>query len=80
MFLLFACIPFWIILSLIIVLESPGFPFYISTRVGRGGKKFSMIKFRSMMSNAEKLKHTIQNERTDGPLFKLTNDPRITRF
>lgn len=77
---MFLFIPIWIILSLIIVLESPGFPFYISKRVGRGGKKFSMIKFRSMTHDAENLKASMSNERTDGPLFKLTNDPRITKF
>ena len=71
-------IPLWLGLSLIIVLESPGFPFYISTRVGRGGRSFSMIKFRSMIHHAEEMKSDIPNERTDGPLFKLKNDPRIT--
>lgn len=72
--------PAWILLSFIIVLESPGFPFYISSRVGRGGRKFSMIKFRSMTRDAESMKSQMSNERTDGPLFKLTNDPRITNF
>lgn len=74
-------IPF-ILLSLIIVLESPGFPFYISRRVGRGNRLFAMIKFRSMVSNAEALKKSLQqdNERTDGPLFKVKDDFRITRI
>gem|GEM_PF-1377346 len=48
--------PLWIGLCLIIVLESPGFPFYISTRIGRSGQKFSMIKFRSMIHDAESMK------------------------
>ena len=39
-----------------------------------------MIKFRSMTRNAESLKSQLHNERTDGPLFKLTNDPRITKL
>lgn len=72
--------PAWLLLSFTIVLESPGFPFYISNRVGRGGKKFSMIKFRSMNRDAESIKSQMHNERTDGPLFKLTNDPRITKL
>ena len=70
----------WIGLSLIIVLESPGFPFYVNHRVGRSGRHFSMIKFRSMIHDAEQLKSEIPNERNDGPLFKLKNDPRITKF
>jgi exopolysaccharide biosynthesis polyprenyl glycosylphosphotransferase len=78
--LLLILLPAWILLSFIIVLESPGFPFYISSRVGRGGRKFSMIKFRSMTRDAELIKSQMPNERTDGPLFKLTNDPRITKF
>ncbi len=78
--LLLLLLPAWILLSFIIVLESPGFPFYISSRVGRGGRKFSMIKFRSMTRDAESMKSQMSNERTDGPLFKLTNDPRITNF
>lgn len=75
-----ALIPVWIGLSLIIVLESPGFPFYVSSRVGRSGRHFSMIKFRSMVHDAESMKTEIPNERNDGPLFKLKNDPRITRI
>jgi exopolysaccharide biosynthesis polyprenyl glycosylphosphotransferase len=78
--LFFLLIPVWIGVSFIIVLESPGFPFYVSNRVGRGGRLFSMIKFRSMIHHAEKLKSEIPNERTDGPLFKHANDPRITQF
>lgn len=72
--------PIWISVSLIIVLDSPGFPFYTSVRVGRGGKTFSMIKFRSMIHGAEKMKSELQNERHDGPLFKKKDDPRITKF
>ncbi len=63
--LLLLLLPAWILLSFIIVLESPGFPFYISSRVGRGGRKFSMIKFRSMTRDAESIKSQMPNERTD---------------
>lgn len=74
-------IPLWMIMSFMIVLESPGFPFYISTRLGRNGKPFSIIKFRSMIHGAEAMKSSIpENERPDGPLFKLKNDPRITKL
>lgn len=71
-----------IVMSLLIVLDSPGFPFYVSKRVGRGGHVFSMIKFRSMVHDAEYIKKTLEenNERPDGPLFKVKNDPRITQL
>lgn len=69
-------------MSIVILLESRGNPFYMSRRVGRSGEIFSMIKFRSMVQDAEKRKQDIlgANERTDGPLFKITHDPRVTRF
>jgi exopolysaccharide biosynthesis polyprenyl glycosylphosphotransferase len=73
-------IPVWIGLSLIIVLETPGFPFYSSTRVGRNGRHFAMMKFRSMVQWAETMKSSVENERTDGPLFKHKNDPRVTKI
>jgi lipopolysaccharide/colanic/teichoic acid biosynthesis glycosyltransferase len=48
--------------------------------VGQGGRPFLMLKFRSMVVNAEELKSTLaaQNEQA-GPVFKMKNDPRITR-
>ncbi len=54
--------------------------FYASPRVGKGGRAFPFFKFRSMVVGAEELKADLmdQNE-TDGPLFKMQNDPRVTR-
>lgn len=69
------------IISLIIWIDDPhGSPFYTSTRVGRHGKEFRMIKFRSMFCGADKHKAELidRNEMT-GPVFKMKNDPRITR-
>ncbi len=81
-FLLIFLIPFTVVMSCIILLESRGNPLYMSRRVGRSGVLFSMIKFRSMVRDAEHKKQDIiaSNERTDGPLFKVKNDPRVTRF
>ncbi len=75
-------IPCGLVLSLIIVLDSPGFPLYVSQRVGRNGKIFSMMKFRSMVRDAEQKKQAIyeKNERQNSPLFKVQHDPRITRI
>lgn len=56
--------------------------FYWSKRVGKWGWLFKMYKFRSMKINAEKEKEKLikKNERKDGPLFKIENDPRITKL
>lgn len=74
-------IPF-IIISLIIVIDSPGAsPIFVQKRIGKNGRKFNFYKFRSMVPNAESMLDSLleQNE-MDGPAFKLTDDPRITRF
>lgn len=72
--------PFMIGAVLAIKLEDRGPIVYAARRAGRRGEFFPMYKFRSMVVDAEKLKDEIQgqNERT-GPLFKVSDDPRITR-
>lgn len=74
--------PVLLLLAAVIVLDS-GFPvFYVSRRVGLGGKKtIPVIKFRTMVRDADARKEEVAalNHRTDGPLFKAKNDPRITR-
>ena len=56
--------------------------FYRQTRVGQRGKTFQMIKFRSMVPNADKLREDLVAGTNDGsgPLFKLRKDPRVTRI
>lgn len=73
-------VPF-LILSLIIVIDSPGAsPIYWQERVGKNGKIFKFFKFRSMVPNAENMLNELldKNEMT-GPAFKIKGDPRITR-
>ena len=71
--------PLLIVVALIIKLTSKGPIFYNSTRVGLNGKEFKMFKFRSMYKDAEKrLGEVLQFNETDGPTFKMKNDPRIT--
>ncbi len=72
--------PFLIIVGLIIKLDSQGPVIKSLERVGENGVHFKLFKFRSMVRNAESLKEQLmdKNER-DGPLFKMRNDPRITR-
>lgn len=68
------------IIAVAIKLDSEGPIIYKAERVGRNGKHFQMYKFRSMVVNADVQKATLQalNE-ADGPIFKIRNDPRLTR-
>lgn len=75
-------LPIGLLISIAIVLDDWGPVFYISKRVGKDGKEIPFIKFRTMRVDAEQQKTTLlsQNERKgDGPLFKIKNDPRVTR-
>lgn len=74
-------IPF-IIIALIIVIDSPGAsPIYVQKRVGKNGREFKFYKFRSMVPNAESmLDSLLEKNEMDGPAFKMKDDPRITRF
>ncbi len=74
-------IPIFIIISVMIKVESKGPVFFVQKRVGLNGKTFNMYKFRSMVQNAEELKYSLkENNDMDGPMFKMKNDPRITRI
>lgn len=72
--------PFFFLMALIIKLDSKGPVFFLQERVGQNQRRFQMIKFRSMVVNAEELRQRLeaQNE-ADGPVFKIRQDPRITR-
>lgn len=74
-------VPF-IIISLIIITDSPGAsPIYVQKRVGKNGREFNFYKFRSMVPNAEKmLDSLLDKNEMEGPAFKIKEDPRITRF
>lgn len=66
------------------ILIDGGWPIlYVSTRTGEQGRRqIRLFKFRSMVRNADEAKQRLlrQNVRNDGPLFKIPNDPRVTRF
>ncbi len=68
----------YIPLALAIRIDSPGPILYSQERFGLKGKPFKIYKFRSMVQNAEALKHQVQNE-AQGLIFKNEQDPRITR-
>jgi len=73
--------PVFIIIAIIIKATSKGDVFFKQERVGRRGRPFMLYKFRTMVDNAEELKEGLkaQNE-VDGPVFKIKNDPRITKI
>jgi len=73
-------VPFFILIGILIKLDSPGSVLYVSKRYGKSGKIFNMYKFRSMAKNADEMLAQVkcQNE-MDGPIFKIRNDPRVTR-
>ena len=73
-------LPLFMVLALAVKLSSPGTIFYRWRVVGEGGRPFIGYKFRSMYSNADELKQKLQSlNEMSGPMFKLTNDPRVTR-
>lgn len=73
-------IPVTLIVGLAIKLEDGGPIFFCQERITKDGKPFKLIKFRSMVVNAEALRDSLelQNE-MDGPVFKIKNDSRITK-
>ncbi len=73
--------PLFLILALAVKLTSSGPVFFRWNVVGKGGSPFTGYKFRSMCTNADELKEKLEplNEMR-GPVFKLTNDPRVTRL
>lgn len=69
-----------VVISIAIKLDSPGPVLYIQERVGQQGRCFPMVKFRSMIVDADNLKASLlaMNE-ASGPIFKIRDDPRLTR-
>jgi exopolysaccharide biosynthesis polyprenyl glycosylphosphotransferase len=68
------------VVALAIKLDSPGPVLYTGVRMGKDGRPFQMIKFRSMVVGAEEQKEALLAfNQADGPLFKIKDDPRLTR-
>jgi exopolysaccharide biosynthesis polyprenyl glycosylphosphotransferase len=69
-----------LVITMLIRTTSPGPALFRQIRVGKGGREFQVVKFRTMVVNAERLKMNLERENEfDGVLFKIRNDPRITR-
>jgi lipopolysaccharide/colanic/teichoic acid biosynthesis glycosyltransferase len=75
-------IPFLVVIGFVIRATSPGAPvIFKQLRTGKGGSRFDMYKFRTMVPNAEELKSKYAHlNELHWPDFKITNDPRITRI
>jgi lipopolysaccharide/colanic/teichoic acid biosynthesis glycosyltransferase len=75
-------LPFLVMIALLIKLEDPrGSVFFYQNRVGKNERLFRMYKFRSMVSDAEELlEHLMDQNEISGAMFKMKEDPRITRI
>jgi exopolysaccharide biosynthesis polyprenyl glycosylphosphotransferase len=72
--------PVFAVVALAIKLESRGPVFFRQPRYGKGGREFRIVKFRTMVDGAEAQRHTLAElNEVSGPLFKVKQDPRITR-
>ncbi len=72
--------PLLLTLALAVKLDSRGPVFFRQRRIGRHGDHFEMLKFRSMVPNADAIKHELRHRNeVQGGLFKIADDPRITR-
>jgi exopolysaccharide biosynthesis polyprenyl glycosylphosphotransferase len=73
-------LPLWLLIAAAIKLDSRGPVFYRDRRVGLGEREFEMIKFRTMLSGADRLQDKLETRNeASGPLFKIRDDPRVTR-
>ncbi|NIA14315.1 MAG: exopolysaccharide biosynthesis polyprenyl glycosylphosphotransferase [Nitrospiraceae bacterium] len=72
--------PFFFLLAVLIKLDSHGPVLYSQERVGMNQRRFKMLKFRSMVADAEKRREELAElNEVDGPAFKIKEDPRVTR-
>jgi exopolysaccharide biosynthesis polyprenyl glycosylphosphotransferase len=73
--------PVLLTISILIKITSPGPIVFKQARVGLRGRQFDLYKFRTMIVNAEKLKKELEaDNEADGPVFKIKDDPRVTRI
>lgn len=73
--------PIFLIIAACIKLSGPGPVFFVQRRVGLNGRIFRLYKFRSMILDAEELLPDLQEQNEmEGPVFKMSKDPRVTRF
>jgi exopolysaccharide biosynthesis polyprenyl glycosylphosphotransferase len=79
--LLLAMAPVFIIITMLIKLDSPGPVFFRQERIGLNKRRFRLFKFRTMIEGADKQQQTLESlNEANGPVFKIKDDPRITRI
>ena len=79
--LLLLLVPLLSTVALAIKLSSPGPVFFLQERLGRNKRRFKIVKFRTMVPDAEQLMPSLENmNEVSGPVFKMRDDPRITRI
>ena len=73
-------LPLWLLIALAIKLDSRGPIFFVDRRIGVGEREFGMLKFRTMVADAAELQPSLEAENeAEGALFKIRDDPRVTR-
>jgi exopolysaccharide biosynthesis polyprenyl glycosylphosphotransferase len=79
--LLLALVPLFAVVALLIRLDSPGPVFFAQERVGFNKRRFRILKFRTMVVEADRQQHMLEHlNEVEGPVFKIKNDPRVTRL
>lgn len=79
-FLLVLSAPLFVVIAVLIKLDSKGDLFFYQERMGYNKRRFFMIKFRTMVADAEtRMKEIEHLNEKEGPIFKIKNDPRVTR-
>lgn len=79
-FAIFLSFPFWALAALAIRIEDRGPVFFYQARVGKDGKPFTIVKFRTMVTDAESRKKALLSQSEITGAFKMKNDPRVTRI
>ncbi len=73
--------PLFLVITILIKLDSPGSALFVQQRIGLNKRRFGMYKFRTMIADAEKKQSELESQNeVSGPVFKISNDPRITRI
>jgi exopolysaccharide biosynthesis polyprenyl glycosylphosphotransferase len=73
--------PIYLFIAMLITIDSKGPVFFKQARVGLRGRQFYLYKFRTMVVNAEEIRKKLEEKNEmDGPVFKIKNDPRITKI
>ena len=78
---LIVLLPLMAVIAVVIYIDDPhGNPIFVQDRIGKNGKTFRFYKFRSMVVDAEaRLESLMARNEKDGPMFKIKDDPRVTR-